>query len=47
VRYIKEFGVESYVAAIVRNQGKGLKYGLNGAYGGKSETEVLSLLETA
>jgi hypothetical protein len=47
VRYIKEFGVERYVAAIVRNQDKGLRYGLNGAYGDKSEAEVLNLLETA
>jgi hypothetical protein len=46
VRYIKEFGLENYVAAIIRNQGKGLKYGLNGAYGDKTETEVMSLLKT-
>jgi hypothetical protein len=46
-RYIKEHGIESYVAAVVRNQGKGLTYGLNGMYGGKSESEVLNLLDMA
>jgi hypothetical protein len=46
VRYIKEFGLENYVAAIVSNQGKGIKYGLNGAYCDKTETEVMSLLKT-
>ncbi len=44
VRYIREFGVENYIAAVIRNQGKGIKYGLDGAYGGISEAEVLSLL---
>jgi hypothetical protein len=47
VRYIKTFGIENYVAAIVRNQDKGITYGLNGLYSGKPEAEVLGLLERA
>jgi hypothetical protein len=47
MRYIKEHEIKDYVAVIVRNQGKGLTYGLNGVYGEKSESEVLKLLKMA
>jgi hypothetical protein len=45
VRYIREAGLEDYVNRVIRNQGQGIRYGLNGAYADKSEAEVVSLLE--
>jgi hypothetical protein len=47
VRYIRDYGIANYIAAIVRNKDKGIKYGLDGAYGGKSEADVLHLLGTS
>jgi hypothetical protein len=44
LRLILDVGIEGYVNRIVANQAKGIAYGLNGVYGGKSESEVLDML---
>ena len=45
VRYIQKAGIEKYVNSVIQNSSQGIKYGLNGDYAGKSEVEVLSMLE--
>jgi hypothetical protein len=45
IKFIKEFGVEQYIDTIKINIGIGIKYGLGGDYGKKSEDEVMKLLK--
>lgn len=44
VKYIRETRLEDYAAAVERNIQCGIKYGLNGEYGTKTEAEVLAML---
>jgi hypothetical protein len=45
IKYIKEFGLDSYVNMIEQNMTEGIKYGMGGDYGGKTEEEVLDMLK--
>lgn len=45
IRHIKLVGLTAYVDKIKANTLKGIKYGMRGDYGNRSEEEVLKLLE--
>jgi hypothetical protein len=44
IKYINEVGLKRYVETVKENLDKGIKYGMGGDYGKKSEEEVMELL---